>query len=149
MKCIICNGKMNEIITAFHSKWGDYELTLNGVTAYKCDNCDRLVFNPEEVRMIQNITAGFSEIPTEKKPDFLNVEEVADLLRLSNQTVYNMIKDGRLPAYKAGREWRFRNEDILRIVGGPDKAIGVAARGKLSENDKKFIESYLKDKVLP
>ena len=29
----------------------------------------------------------------------LNLEETADYLRVSNQTVYNMIKDGRIKAY--------------------------------------------------
>lgn len=39
-------------------------------------------------------------------PEFLKVPEVAELLRLSNQTVYQLINDGRLPALKAGRKNR-------------------------------------------
>jgi excisionase family DNA binding protein/YgiT-type zinc finger domain-containing protein len=111
MNCVLCNQKMEKITTSFKSKWGKYELTIDGVTGYRCNECNRISFDSNEVDMIQNITAGFSEVET--KPDNLNVEEVADLLRVSNQTVYNMIKDGRLPAYKVGREWRFNRQEII------------------------------------
>jgi dTDP-4-dehydrorhamnose reductase len=34
----------------------------------------------------------------------LEAQEVADLLRASSQTVYNMLKDGRPSAYKSAEE---------------------------------------------
>ena len=86
---------------------GDYEVTIDGLKAYQCKQCQRVVFQPEVARMIQNITAGLSESQPVNKPDLINVDDVADLLSVSNQTVYNMIKDGRLKATKIGREWRF------------------------------------------
>ncbi len=95
MKCVVCDKNTKEITTGFSSKWGDYTLTIQGVKAYKCPECNELIFSPEEVRMIQNITAGFSDARLQEKPEYINVEEVADLLRVNSQTVYNMIKDGR------------------------------------------------------
>lgn len=41
-----------------------------------------------------------------------SLEEVAEYLEVSNQTVYNMIRDKRIKAYKIGREWRFHPADI-------------------------------------
>jgi len=42
----------------------------------------------------------------------ITLEEVADYLRLSKDTVYRMANTGKIPASKAGNQWRFRKEDI-------------------------------------
>lgn len=146
MKCINCKKDMTEIITTFNSKWGDYSVTIRGLKAYKCDQCNELVFSPEEVRMIQNITAGFADSSAQEKPDYLNVQEVAELLRVSNQTVYNMLKDGRLSAHKFGKEWRFSKKDVVEAMEG-DNPVSVAARGDkgMSEKDKKYIEKVMNE----
>ena len=62
--------------------------------------------------MLQKLCKSLSDVQEEQKPDILNLTEVSDLLRVSNQTTYSMIKDGRLKAYKFGREWRFFRKDI-------------------------------------
>jgi excisionase family DNA binding protein len=43
---------------------------------------------------------------------FLTVNEVADLLRLSDMTVYRLIKKGELPAVRIGRSYRLREDDV-------------------------------------
>lgn len=48
--------------------------------------------------------------------DILNLNETADYLRVSKQTVYNMIKDGRIKAYKVGREWKILRSDIVEYL---------------------------------
>jgi excisionase family DNA binding protein len=40
------------------------------------------------------------------------VAEVADLLRVSNMTVYRLIKAGELPAARIGKSFRVREDDI-------------------------------------
>ena len=42
------------------------------------------------------------------EPRLLTVSEVADFLRINKSTVYRMAKQGRLPATRVGRQWRFR-----------------------------------------
>jgi excisionase family DNA binding protein len=42
----------------------------------------------------------------------LTVNEVADLLRVSRMTVYRLIKDGEMPAFRVGRSYRLRDEDV-------------------------------------
>lgn len=52
-----------------------------------------------------------------EKP-YLTVEEVADLLQVSVETVRGYInrKRNKLPAFKVGREWRVRKVDLDRWV---------------------------------
>lgn len=116
MKCVLCTREMDSITTSFQSKWGEYEVSIDGIKAYQCKQCQRVVFEPEVARMIQNITAGFSEMLPAERPDLINVDDVADLLSVSNQTVYNMIKGGRLKATKVGREWRFSRHQIEELI---------------------------------
>ncbi len=47
-------------------------------------------------------------VQTVKEGKLLTVAEVADLLRINKSTVYRMAKQGRLPATRVGRQWRFR-----------------------------------------
>ena len=39
--------------------------------------------------------------------DLLTARDLQDLLRVDRMTVYRMIKDGRVPAFKVGGQWRF------------------------------------------
>jgi excisionase family DNA binding protein len=46
------------------------------------------------------------------KSHFLTVGEVAELLRVSNMTVYRLISAGDLPAARVGKSYRVREEDL-------------------------------------
>ncbi|MCX6027094.1 MAG: helix-turn-helix domain-containing protein [Chloroflexi bacterium] len=60
----------------------------------------------------------------------MNVHEVARYLRLSEAKIYRMAKQGTIPAFQAGRAWRFRkdliDDWIVRLSTLPD----VGARDK-------------------
>lgn len=43
---------------------------------------------------------------------FLTTEEVLEYLQVNLRTVYRLIKAGKLPAVRVGRQWRFRRSDI-------------------------------------
>jgi excisionase family DNA binding protein len=43
---------------------------------------------------------------------FLTTDEVLDYLQINLRTVYRLIKAGKLPAVRVGRQWRFRKKDI-------------------------------------
>jgi excisionase family DNA binding protein len=47
---------------------------------------------------------------------FLTVAEVARELRVSNMTVYRLVKSGQLAAVRVGRGYRIREEDIRRYL---------------------------------
>ncbi|TRZ76501.1 MAG: DNA-binding protein [Bacteroidetes bacterium] len=46
--------------------------------------------------------------------DIMTLEEVAKYLKVTPQTIYTWAQDGRIPAAKLGKEWRFRKSVIDR-----------------------------------
>jgi excisionase family DNA binding protein len=49
-------------------------------------------------------------LPTDEV--FLTTEEVLEYLHVNLRTVYRLIKAGKIPAVRVGRQWRFRKRDI-------------------------------------
>ena len=50
-----------------------------------------------------------------KKPDdVLTIEELAIYLKISKSTLYKLVREGKIPAQKVGRHWRFRKMAIDR-----------------------------------
>lgn len=54
--------------------------------------------------------------PNESRARFVTVAEVADLLRVSNMTVYRLVQSGQLPAVRVGRSYRIREDDMDRYL---------------------------------
>ena len=46
----------------------------------------------------------------------LTVSEVANAMRVSNMTVYRLIKSGELPAVRVGKNYRLRETDLERFL---------------------------------
>ena len=46
----------------------------------------------------------------------LTVGEVAEVMRVSNMTVYRLIKSGELAAVRVGKNYRIRESDISRYL---------------------------------
>src|SRR6201993_643994 len=91
---------------------------------------------------------------------FLTTEEVLEFLQVNLRTVYRLIKAGKIPAVRVGRQWRFRKRDIdawldsQRPRGGPTRspapmaapraASGAAARPRgLVVDDEASIRDLL------
>ncbi|MBW3536330.1 MAG: helix-turn-helix domain-containing protein [Actinobacteria bacterium] len=55
---------------------------------------------------------------------FLTVAEVADLVRVSNMTVYRLIQQGELPAIRVGRSYRIKSEDVDRLLAAQYQSAG-------------------------
>ena len=53
--------------------------------------------------------ASQSPVPDNR---LLTVGEVADLMRVSNMTVYRLIKGGQLAALRVGKNYRIRESDV-------------------------------------
>jgi len=49
--------------------------------------------------------------------DILTIREVADYLKVTERTLYRLVQDGKLPAFKVGNSWRFRRADIDAWIG--------------------------------
>ena len=55
----------------------------------------------------------------------MTVDEVAEYLRVKASTVYKWAKDGRVPAAKVGRLWRFDREEIEAWVKSRKPSVAV------------------------
>ncbi len=53
----------------------------------------------------------------------LTVGEVATAMRVSNMTVYRLIKSGQLSAIRVGKNYRIRRTDVERYL--TDRAVNV------------------------
>jgi len=51
---------------------------------------------------------------TQTLPEFLTVEEVAELLRVAPRTVYDWVYRGMIPFRKAGRRTIFKRDEVLQ-----------------------------------
>ena len=60
--------------------------------------------------------------------EIMTLEEVAQYLRLTPQTIYKWAQEQRIPAAKLGKEWRFRRSVIDRWLDdqmlGEDSGFG-------------------------
>jgi excisionase family DNA binding protein len=63
---------------------------------------------------------------------FLTVAEVAELLKLNQQTVRNWIDQGALPALRVGRRVRIRRADLDRLLES-GSTVGGGAGGQNAE----------------
>ncbi len=57
---------------------------------------------------------------------FLTVAEVADMMRVSNMTVYRLVKSGELPAVRFGRSYRIPETAVEAAVQLPIRRDGAA-----------------------
>ena len=59
----------------------------------------------------------YFECVTQTSTDLLTLPEVADLLRVSQSTVYALLRRGEIPAHKVGAQWRVWRDDALKVLG--------------------------------
>ena len=55
---------------------------------------------------------------------FLTVAEVAEMMRVSNMTVYRMVESGKLPAVRFGRSYRIPESALAAVIELPDAQVG-------------------------
>lgn len=145
--CFACGGTMALTTSSviFHCK--GKEIEIKGIEMYTCQNCGESIYSEQEAELIESITTALSYID-EPQIDVLNLDETAQYLRVSNQTVYNMIRDGRVKAYKVGREWRFLRADILAYMNSStnQEYLAMAAKGgRISSKDLNVIKAALEE----
>ena len=50
--------------------------------------------------------------------EYLTPKEVMELLAIGKNTFYKMVQSGALPAFRVGKQWRVRCEDIEPWANG-------------------------------
>jgi excisionase family DNA binding protein len=61
----------------------------------------------------------------------MTVRELADYLRVHPSTIYRLLKQKRIPAFKLGREWRFNRESVDRWLLEQRKMISRRRNSRL------------------
>ena len=123
------------------------EIEIRGIETYYCAECGEKMYTSQEAKMIERMVDAISKIEV-PKIDVLNLTETARYLRVSNQTIYNMIRDGRIKAYKVGREWRFLRSDIMAYMNNSSNHdfLAMAAKGgSISKDDLAVIQAALEE----
>jgi excisionase family DNA binding protein len=44
--------------------------------------------------------------------EILNIKEVSEYLKIPVSTIYKLVQDGKVPAIKVGKHWRFMKKDL-------------------------------------
>ena len=65
------------------------------------------------------------ETPGTLPGDIVELEEAQALLKTTRSTLYRWIRQGRLRGMKAGRQWRFRREDLRRFLEGESAELAL------------------------
>lgn len=55
---------------------------------------------------------------------FLTVAEVAEMMRVSNMTVYRLVHSGELPAVRFGRSFRIPESAVVAAIETPISDVG-------------------------
>lgn len=90
MQCYSCGGEMERIKKDIEANWKGRQMIFRGLHAWVCRSCGEQVYEPEDVRLMQNLMRSVEA--DDDYPEIMNVQEVADLLRVSNMR--------RLPAFR-------------------------------------------------
>ena len=53
--------------------------------------------------------------------EILTLKEVAEYLKLAEKTAYRLAAEGKLPGFKVGGSWRFKETDIEQWIENQKK----------------------------
>jgi excisionase family DNA binding protein len=48
--------------------------------------------------------------------DIMTISQVAEYLQISDMTTYKLVQEGKIPAFKVGRHWRVKKEDLADFI---------------------------------
>lgn len=107
-----------------YGMWGPIVNSFGQLTGFLCEcGCTQTAahnYCPDCGKKMDNSTIEQRILQSAQKNQerFYDVDEVVKILNVSRQTVYNMLKDGRLKSVKIGREHRISQSEINRLLKG-------------------------------
>lgn len=54
---------------------------------------------------------------SQRSDEVLTLKEASELLKLSKSTLYNLAREGKVPARRVGRSWRFVRLNLIQWLG--------------------------------
>lgn len=64
--------------------------------------------------------------PSSTMQPLLSARQVQDVLHIDRSTVYRMAEDGRLPAIRVGKQWRFPADEIYGLVSAAPPVVNTS-----------------------
>ncbi|MBU7008053.1 helix-turn-helix domain-containing protein [Phosphitispora fastidiosa] len=49
-------------------------------------------------------------------PDIMTINQVAEYFQISEVTTYKLVQEGSIPAFKIGRHWRVKRDDLDEFI---------------------------------
>ena len=68
-----------------------------------------------------------------KMDDVFNIDELAAYLKIPKSTGYKLVREGKIPAQKVGRHWRFHRGALDRWLQQMNKAPAFQDLSPMSE----------------
>jgi excisionase family DNA binding protein len=56
--------------------------------------------------------------PAPQLVEVMTLDEVAAYLKITSRTIYRMLEEGQIPAFKIRGAWRFRKDEIEKVTRG-------------------------------
>lgn len=53
--------------------------------------------------------------------DIMTIKEVAEYLKVKNNTTYKLAAEGKIPGFKVGGSWRFKRSEIEKWIDTEQK----------------------------
>jgi excisionase family DNA binding protein len=72
--------------------------------------------------------------------EILTVKEVCGILQIDKSTVYKLIKEGRLPAFRIGTDWRVQKAGTMPWLA--EQTNGTPVKEKSSSRDQYLIQPW-------
>lgn len=63
-----------------------------------------------------NIYNYYAPDDTDIENEYLTPKEVMNLLYIGKNTFYKLVNSGELPAFRVGKLWRVRQEDLMNFT---------------------------------
>ena len=54
--------------------------------------------------------------------EILTIKELCDVLHVHRATIYKMAKQGTIPSFRIGSDWRFRRDEIERWMADESRS---------------------------
>lgn len=79
--------------------------------------------------------------------DVLDVRDAAEYLRINDQTLRRLAREGDVPAFKVGRSWRFKREHLDDWAASQNRTNGDAGGPKriLVADDEEVVRALVSD----
>jgi excisionase family DNA binding protein len=55
--------------------------------------------------------------------EIMTIKELAAYLKVTEKSLYRLLSNGKLPAFKVGGAWRFRREEIDKWIKTQEKEL--------------------------